>query len=143
RPSRLLVAVVIAAAAVTAIFSLDATVVLLTPVVFATAAALKARPKPHIYACTHLANSASLLLPVSNLTNLLAFSRTGVTFIRFATLMALPWLAAIAVEYLVFRRVFTADLALSVQPPHLPRAKLPTYPILIVALTLAGFVATS
>jgi hypothetical protein len=33
------------------------------------------RPKPHVYACTHLANSASLLLPVSNLTNLLARTR--------------------------------------------------------------------
>jgi Na+/H+ antiporter NhaD/arsenite permease-like protein len=48
-----------------------ATVVLLTPVVFATAATVGARPRPHVYACTHLANSASLLLPVSNLTNLL------------------------------------------------------------------------
>ena len=30
------------------------------------------QPTPHVYACAHLANSASLLLPVSNLTNLLA-----------------------------------------------------------------------
>ena len=50
---------------------------LLTPVVFATAARMGARPRPHVYACTHLANSASLLLPVSNLTNLLAFSASG------------------------------------------------------------------
>ena len=44
--------------------SLDATVVLLTPVVFATATRLGARPKPHVYACAHLSNTASLLLPV-------------------------------------------------------------------------------
>jgi hypothetical protein len=31
------------------------------------------RPKPHMYGCTHLANSASLLLPASSLTNPLAF----------------------------------------------------------------------
>ena len=37
--------------------------VLLTPVVFATAARLEVRARPHVYACTHLANSASLLLP--------------------------------------------------------------------------------
>jgi hypothetical protein len=43
-------------------------------VVFATAARLEVRAEPHVYACTHLANSASLLLPVSNLTNLLAFA---------------------------------------------------------------------
>jgi di/tricarboxylate transporter len=61
-------------AVTTAALSLDATVVLLTPVVFATAARLDMRARPYVYACTHLANSASLLLPVSNLTNLLAFA---------------------------------------------------------------------
>jgi arsenical pump membrane protein len=49
-------------------------VVLLTPVVFATAARLDVRARPHVYACTHLANSASLLLPVSNLGE---FTRLG------------------------------------------------------------------
>jgi arsenical pump membrane protein len=63
-----------------------------------------------VYACTHLANSASLLLPVSNLTNLLAFAASGLAFGRFAALMTVPWLAAIAVEYAVFRRFFAADL---------------------------------
>ena len=93
------------AAVTTAVLSLDATVVLLTPVVFATAARLEVRARPHVYACTHLANSASLLLPVSNLTNLLAFAASGLAFGRFAALMALPWLAAIAVEYVVFAPV--------------------------------------
>ena len=67
--------VFLVAAATTAVLSLDATVVLLTPIVFATAARLRFNSRPHVYACTHLANSASLLLPVSNLTNLLAFRR--------------------------------------------------------------------
>ncbi|MFC9760194.1 SLC13 family permease, partial [Streptomyces sp. NPDC056921] len=92
RPRRLLVLVFVAASLVTAVLSLDATVVLLTPVVFATAARLGARAKPHVYACTHLSNTASLLLPVSNLTNLLAFAASGLSFTRFAALMALPWL---------------------------------------------------
>jgi arsenical pump membrane protein len=52
-----------------------------------------------VYACTHLATSASLLLPVSNLTNLLAFAASGLAFGRFAALMALPWLAVIGIEY--------------------------------------------
>ena len=50
------------------------------------------RPRPHLYACGHLANSASLLLPVSNLTNLLAFTAAGLGFGRFAGVMIpLPW----------------------------------------------------
>jgi arsenical pump membrane protein len=79
-------------------------------VVFATAARLEARARPHVYACTHLANSASLLLAVSNLTNLLAFAASGLAFGRFAALMAVPWLAAIGVEYAVFGRFFASDL---------------------------------
>ncbi|MER7374261.1 SLC13 family permease [Streptomyces lanatus] len=144
RPRRLLAQVFLAASAITAVLSLDATVVLLTPVVFATAARLGARPKPHVYACTHLSNTASLLLPVSNLTNLLAFAASGLSFTRFAALMALPWLAAIAVEYLVFRRFFATDLDAGAQAPSGGDApELPLFALLTVAGTLAGFVLTS
>ncbi|HEY5986083.1 MAG TPA: hypothetical protein VIV12_06810, partial [Streptosporangiaceae bacterium] len=46
RARRLLVLVFVVAAVTTAVLSLDATVVLLTPVVFATAARVGARPRP-------------------------------------------------------------------------------------------------
>ena len=107
---RLLAGVFGLASATTAVLSLDTTVVLLTPVVYETAGRLRVPPKPHVYACTHLANSASLLLPVSNLTNLLAFAVSGLTLTRFTALMALPWVVAIAVEYAGFRLFFAADL---------------------------------
>jgi arsenical pump membrane protein len=109
-PVRLLRGVFVVAALTTAVLSLDATVVLLTPVVLIAAGRLDTPARPHAYACGHLANSASLLLPVSNLTNLLAFTVSGLPFARFAELMALPWLAAIGVEYGVIRRFFAADL---------------------------------
>jgi arsenical pump membrane protein len=79
-PRRLLALVFIVASAVTATLGLDPTIVLLTPVVFATAIRLRMRPKPHVYACVHLANSASLLLPISNLTNLPRCARAGCRF---------------------------------------------------------------
>jgi arsenical pump membrane protein len=122
RPRRLLVQVFAVAAVTTAVLSLDATVVLLTPVVFVTAARLRIRSQPYMYACSHLANSASLLLPVSNLTNLLAFSASGLSFGRFAGLMALPWLAAIGVEYVALSLFYRGDLTYS--PPA--RAAQPT-----------------
>lgn len=144
-PVALLGGVFAVASVVTATLSLDATVVLLTPVVLATAARLGARPRPHVYATAHLANSASLLLPVSNLTNLLAFAASGLSFTRFAALMALPWLAAIGVEYAVFRRYFRADLAAA--PEHVPEAAepapLPRFAAGVLALTLAGFALAS
>jgi arsenical pump membrane protein len=112
-PVRLLRGVFAVAALTTAVLSLDATVVLLTPVVLIAARRLATPARPHAYACGHLANSASLLLPVSNLTNLLAFAVSGLSFSRFAELMALPWLVAIGVEYAVIRRFFAADLVRS------------------------------
>ncbi|MFJ7124818.1 SLC13 family permease [Streptomyces sp. NPDC098101] len=144
RPQRLLGAVFGLASLITAVLSLDATVVLLTPVVFATAARMGGRPKPHVYASAHLSNTASLLLPVSNLTNLLAFTATGLGFTRFALLMLLPWLTAVAVEYAVFRRFFARDLAApadSTEPPE--PVELPLFALVTVAATLAGFAVAS
>jgi arsenical pump membrane protein len=144
-PRRLLALVFAVAGAVTAVLSLDATVVLLTPIVFATAARLRTSPRPHVYACSHLANSASLLLPVSNLTNLLAFHASGLSFTRFAGLMALPTAGAVAVEWGVLTRFFAVDLG---RPRRAGarddrRQPLPRFALAVVALTLAGFAASS
>ncbi|MET0452105.1 MAG: SLC13 family permease [Mycobacterium sp.] len=144
QPQRLLVTVFVIAATTTAILSLDATVVLLTPVVLATARTLGISSRPHAYAAAHLANTASLLLPVSNLTNLLAFSAAGLTFAHFTAVMALPWVLAIAVEYLLLRWYFRRELA---QPPTdqatPPPAELPIFVLVVLAFTLAGFAVTS
>jgi arsenical pump membrane protein len=141
RPSRLLAMVFLVAAATTAVLSLDATVVLLTPIVFATAARLRVNPRPDVYACSHLANSASLLLPVSNLTNLLAFQATGLSFTRFGGLMALPWVVAIAVEWFVLRRAFATDLRGGAPrlPREVERPDLPWFALAVVGLALVGF----
>jgi len=143
RPVSLLALVFAAASVVTAVLSLDATVVLLTPVVFATVARLHLRTKPHVYACTHLANSASLLLPVSNLTNLLAFGASGLSFARFGATMALPWLAAIGVEWLVLRRFFASDLVGRGDAREVTPLPVPVFVTTVVGLTLAGFFVTS
>ncbi|MFF8601302.1 SLC13 family permease [Streptomyces sp. NPDC015232] len=144
RPRRLLGAVFALAALVTAALSLDATVVLLTPVVFATAARMGTSPRPHSYATAHLSNTASLLLPVSNLTNLLAFTATGLGFTRFALVMLLPWLVAVGVEYAVFRRFFAADLDAPATPGAAPEPpELPLFALVTVGATLLGFGLTS
>ncbi|GAA1610951.1 SLC13 family permease [Actinoplanes couchii] len=138
-PRRLLGAVFGAAAVTTAVLSLDATVVLLTPVVFAVAARAGVGHRPHAYACNHLANSASLLLPVSNLTNLLAFAASGLTFAGFAALMAAPWLAVIVVEYLVFQLFFARDLAQPATADPGEPGPAPRYALSVLAVTLIGF----
>lgn len=137
---RLLLLVFGVGAGTTAALSLDATVVLLTPVVFVTVRRLTVHPAPHLYATAHLANTASILLPISNLTNLLAFQASGLSFVRFTLLMALPWLAALAVEYLVFRIFFADDLRSPVTVLREPAVRPPLTPLLLIGVILAGLV---
>ncbi|MEO7125856.1 MAG: SLC13 family permease [Nakamurella sp.] len=152
RPIRLLTVVVGLAAAVTAVLTLDATIVLLTPVILTAATGLGVAPRPHLYATVRLANSASILLPISNLTNLIAFSYAGLTFGRFTALMALPWLFVCAAEWVALRLYFRRNLA--VGAPLSPKREiprydavlaeaLPRYALIVSGLTVAGFVATS
>ncbi|MBS9533161.1 arsenic transporter [Mycobacterium sp. M1] len=142
-PQHLLRRVFVIAAGLTAVLSLDATVVLLTPVVLTMARRRRAPLRPHAYATAHLANTASLLLPVSNLTNLLVFHDAGLSFVRFTALMAAPWLIATGTVYLAFRWFFAADLrATPVQVQAGPPPPVPVFVLVVLALTLAGFVVT-
>jgi arsenical pump membrane protein len=142
RARRLLALVVALAALVTAVLTLDATVVLLTPVMLRTAYRMRVPAGPHVYACVELANAGSLLLPVSNLTNLLAFTASGLAFGRFAALMALPWIVVCLLVGTTLRLFFRADLKVpagpSGEPPPMPR-----YALAVLAITVAGFVVTS
>jgi len=99
------------AVACTVVLSLDTTAVLLTPVGLAVAAQLGLSPVPFALTTLWLANTASLLLPVSNLTNLLAlhhFSALGQTHAAYVRLAVAPAAAAVVgtlvVLYLLHRR---------------------------------------
>ncbi|MBX3286303.1 MAG: arsenic transporter [Actinobacteria bacterium] len=95
-PEFLLGAVAVAAVAVTSVLSLDATAVLLTPVVVAATRGRADRDRS-VLATVLLANGASLLLPIANLTNLLAFEQLDLGFTGFAARMALPTAVAATV----------------------------------------------
>jgi arsenical pump membrane protein len=101
--------------------SLDTTAVLLTPVVLALAGRLGLSPVPFALLAVWLANTASLLLPVSNLTNLLAVGHVGLSTAGFAARMALPEAAAVTVTvaYLgvIYRHHLTGRYL--PPPPHL------------------------
>jgi arsenical pump membrane protein len=89
-----------------------------------------------------LSNTASLLLPVSNLTNLLAFSASGLSFGRFAAAMSLPWLVACALNWSALRLAFGRDLR-SDPREQLPVGAAPRYALVVLAATIAGFVVTT
>jgi arsenical pump membrane protein len=89
--------VVLLASATTVLLSLDTTAVLVTPVVLALAQGLQLDPVPFALVTVWLANAASLLLPVSNLTNLLAVDHLHLTTTAYAGRLVLPALVAVAV----------------------------------------------
>ncbi|MFF1877471.1 SLC13 family permease [Leifsonia sp. NPDC058230] len=101
--------VVLVATLSTIFLSLDTTAVLLTPVVIVLARHVGLSPLPFALTTVWLANTASLLLPVSNLTNLLAQHAMGnPSPLEFAALTVVPAAVAIVVPsiavFLVFRK---------------------------------------
>ena len=107
---RLWLLAVALASATTALLSLDTTAVLLTPVVLSVAARLRVPPWPFALATIWLANTASLLLPVSNLTNLLLVDRLHWSVTRYTARMWLPALVAIAVTVAVLALLLRGSL---------------------------------
>jgi len=136
---------ILVTAVTTAVLSVDAAVLLLTPVVVMTVSRMHLSTRPHGYACGPLANSASLLLPVSNLTNLLAFSATGLSVLSFTGFMALPWLVALVTQYALLRRLYADDL--DIQPAEqastASEPPVPRLAIAVLASTAVGFVVAS
>jgi arsenical pump membrane protein len=140
---RLFTGVFVLAAVVTTTLSLDATVVLLTPVVLAAGMARSVPDEPGTYACLRMANSASLLLPVSNLTNLLAIPHTDLTFTGFAVRMAPVLAVVLVVEYVGLRLLFRDRLAVTPADVNGRPDPVPAFPLVVVVLMLAGFAVVS
>ncbi|GAB3598475.1 ArsB/NhaD family transporter [Angustibacter peucedani] len=118
--------VVVLATAATVVLSLDTTAVLLTPVVLVLARRLQVSTAAFAMTTVWLANTASLLLPVSNLTNLLSLHRLqalGVDVGGYVRLTWLPALLAVLVTVAVLAVMFRRELggryvAQPVREPH-------------------------
>ncbi len=95
---------------ITAFFSNDATALILTPLIFAIVKRHKLNPLPYVFACAFIANTASMLLPVSNPVNLLAVGKFGLTLGEYLKFLLLPSLLLIVVNLLLFRWLFRQQL---------------------------------
>lgn len=134
-------------AASTILLSLDTTAVLLTPVAIVVARQVGADATPFAVTALWLANTASLLLPVSNLTNLLArhpLSALGLTTMDYISLVWRPALVVIVMTVLVLwlfhRRRLNGRFA---RPPRAePHDRLLMHAsVVVTCLMAAGFVA--
>ncbi|MGN8245215.1 SLC13 family permease [Cellulomonas soli] len=135
------VLVVVLATASTAVLSLDTTAVLLTPVVVVLARRTGSPPLPFALAVLALANTASLVLPVSNLTNLLADHALRASDVGYVGLMAAPAITAIVVTVALLavrdRHALTGRF---VTPADRP---VPDRPLLVVTGVVTGCLAVA
>ena len=107
---RLWILVVVLASVTTMLLSLDTTAVLLTPVVLSLSRRLRIAPWPFALATVWLANTASLLLPVSNLTNLLLIDRLHWSVGRYTSRMWIPALVAVLVSVAILALMMRGEL---------------------------------
>ncbi|WP_375399941.1 SLC13 family permease [uncultured Amnibacterium sp.] len=136
---------VVAVAVLSTVFlSLDTTAVLLTPIVVTMARRVGLPPMPFALTTVWLANTASLLLPVSNLTNLLAESAPALRGRSYVALSALPAVVAVVVPVLVLAVVYRRSLTrrYAAQPWSVPAdRRLRTVAAVIVALLVPALVS--
>jgi arsenical pump membrane protein len=124
---------VLAIAVLSTIFlSLDTTAVLLTPVVVVLARHVGVSPLPFALTTVWIANTASLLLPVSNLTNLLATTTAGgMSPLEFAALMAVPAVVSVVVPAIILFLLFRRSLVTRYAPGE--RTEAPDRLLLVVS----------
>jgi arsenical pump membrane protein len=127
------------AAAVTIVFNLDASVVLLTPLYIRIAQRHGYAPEMLAFQPALLACLASNPLPVSNLTNLIVAEHLDLSVADFLRHLIVPTLVACTVGWLCFRRTFGVHASEPIGDddevePNALRRGLP-----IVAFVLIGF----
>jgi arsenical pump membrane protein len=94
-PIVLLAALLGLEAVVTAVLNLDTAVVFLTPIAIHAAHQRDCDERPFLYGALFMANGASLLLPGSNLTNLIVLHGRQGSGADFARSMVLPWIVVV------------------------------------------------
>ena len=101
---------------VTTLLNLDTSVTFLTPVLVYAARSRGEGESPLMYGCLLLSNAGSLLLPGSNLTNLIVLGHLHLSGRTFFDHMALPGLAAAAVTAVVVGVVHHRELRTTISP---------------------------
>ena len=115
----------------TVFLSLDTTAVLLTPVVVILARNAGLAPLPYALTTVWMANTASMLLPVSNLTNLLAEHELGgIGPVQFALITAVPALVAVVIPAAILFLIYRRDL-IRRYTPQAPTG--PEDPVLLIS----------
>jgi arsenical pump membrane protein len=142
--------VFILGALTTAILSLDTTAIILTPIVVSSVQRLKLTAHPFLIACAFVANTGSLLFPISNLTNLLFQDAFHYSFISFTIFMLAPQVVAVLLNYWLFVFLFKKSICQDFDQKLLPEpmSAIPDRPffngsLVVLALVVVGYFTAS
>ena len=136
-PRRLLVATMVVTAGVTAIFSNDAAALLIAPSLVGRVRARGLAPTPFVLAVAIVANSASLLLPVSNPVNLLLLDRDHIPLAHYLVQVTPAAVVGLALTCLLIAVMSRRRLG-SGGVPAVPTRDLDRSLLVVVAVILAG-----
>ncbi len=107
---RLLLNVFVLGTVMTAFLSNDATTLILTPIVFTLATRFGLPPRPYVFSCAFVANTASFLLPVSNPINVLLLDRFPIPLSSYFVHLLPVSVLAIAINLVVFLILFRREV---------------------------------
>jgi arsenical pump membrane protein len=96
--------------AISAFFANDSTALVLTPIVYALVTRLMLDPVPFVFATTFIADSASILLPVSNPLNIILIDRFHLNLASFVQSLWLPALLVVLVNVGLFLLLFRRQI---------------------------------
>ena len=96
---------------ITAFTSNDIAILTLTPIILKFCRRANLDAKPFMYSFFFAANIASMFLLIGNLTNILIGDGFHIGYFDFAAWMFLPTMAAMVVNYLIFRYMFRDSIA--------------------------------
>ena len=126
---------------VTTLLNLDTSVTFLTPVLVYAARSRGEGEAPLLYGCLLLSNAGSLLLPGSNLTNLIVLGHLHLSGGAFLAHMALPALAATVVTAVIVGAFYHRTLRTTIAPTLAPERPVLGVGLLAVAVVTVLVVA--
>lgn len=136
-PRAMLGSLLVLVAVVSALLNLDTAAVFMTPVLVHAARRRRLDERPFLYGPAFLANCGSLLLPGSNLTNLLVLHGEAASGLAFAGRMWPAWAAACAVAVALLVAAFPLQTGVRREAP-LPHLSLG--PGFVSVLVTAGLI---
>jgi arsenical pump membrane protein len=145
--SRLLLVLFGLGTVITAFFSNDTTALVLTPIVYVLVTRLNLNPLPYVFACAFIANTASIILPISNPVNILPVDEFGLTLGGYLKHLLLPAVLAITINvalfFLIFRKAISARFKYDESEHPVKIDRFFVFTCVVLVLTAIGYVLTS